>query len=414
MIEALRSLFLASTWRMAWRNVGRNPRRTGIIGSAISIGVGATIFAMAINFGMIFGMVRAAIDTELGHVQVHGIGFEKKPGLEISLDPSRIEEARIEELPGLTGWARRVRHEGLVSSPRAAVGVRVVGVEPGREASVTQIATSIVEGSFLGSERRRVVMGARLARRLKVKPGDKVVVSAQDLAGDLTGEAFRVAGLFETSSRELDESAVYLALDEAQEMLGLGEAISELVLRTTEGADPEALALQLSERLGDGAEVRTWEEMRPTLVAMVAMFDQIGWVLYAAVFVAMAFGIANVLMMSLYERIREVGIMMAIGMRPGRMVAAMLAESILLTTVGVGLGLLIGLGGAELLSEGIDFSRWSDGLTGYGIPTKIIPSVRTGDLRDPVVIAVITAILASLWPALRAARIQPADAIRHV
>jgi ABC-type lipoprotein release transport system permease subunit len=92
----------------------------------------------------------------------------------------------------------------------------------------------------------------------------------------------------------------------------------------------------------------------------------------------------------------------------------MLAESILLTTVGVGLGLLIGLGGAELLSEGIDFSRWSDGLTGYGIPTKIIPSVRTGDLRDPVVIAVITAILASLWPALRAARIQPADAIRHV
>lgn len=414
MIETLHCLFRASTWRMAWRNVGRNPRRTGIIGSAIAIGLGATILAMSINYGMIVGMVRTAIDLELGHVQVHGVGFEEKPGLEIRLEPSSLERARLEDLPGLIGWAPRVRHEGLVSSPRAAVGVRVVGVEPGREASVSQIATSIVEGSFFGSEPRRVVMGARLAERLKVKPGDKVVISAQDLAGDLTGEAFRVAGLFRTPSRELDESAVFLRLGEAQEMLGLGEAISELVLRMEEGADPELLAGQLSARLGVGVEVRTWGEMRPALVAMVTMFDQIGWILYAAVFIAMAFGIANVLMMSLYERIREVGIMMAIGMRPGRMVAAMLAESLLLTSLGVGIGLLAGLGGVALISDGIDLSRWGDGLTSYGIPTRIIPLVRPGDLRDPVVIAVVTAILASLWPALRASRIRPADAIRHI
>ena len=366
--EVLRSLFSGSTWRMAWRNVGRNKRRTAVIGSAIAIGVGATVLAMAINYGMIFGMVRVAIDTELGHVQIHAPGFEEKPALEKSIGPADVERADFEALDGLEAWAPRVRHEGLVSSPRAAVGVRVLGIDPTREAQVTELPGSLTEGRFLGEERRRVVMGERLAKRLKVGPGDRVVVSAQDLGGDLTGEAFRVAGLFRTASREFDESAVVLELGEAQQMLGLGEAISELVIRTEEGAEPDVVARELSGRLGDEGEVRTWEEMRPTLVAMVAMFDQVGWVLYAAVFIAMAFGIANVLLMSLYERIREIGILMAIGMQPGRMVAALVVvESLVLTGIGTWRSASrsgFGLASRLLSGTGIDLSRWGEGLDG--------------------------------------------------
>lgn len=150
------------------------------------------------------------------------------------------------------------------------------------------------------------------------------------------------------------------------------------------------------------------------LVAMIALFDQTGWYVYAAVFVAMAFGIANVLLMSVYERIREIGIMMAIGMHPARLVATILAESLLLTGAGVVLGGLLGVASVRALEGGIDLSRWSEGLTAVGAGTKIVPALRASDLWVPVVVALVTALLASLWPALRAVRIRPAEAVRRV
>jgi ABC-type antimicrobial peptide transport system permease subunit len=138
-----------------------------------------------------------------------------------------------------------------------------------------------------------------------------------------------------------------------------------------------------------------------------------GWYVYGAVFVAMAFGIANVLLMSVYERIREIGILMAIGMGPRRLVAGIVIESALLTLLGVGIGLAVGTLSVWLLRDGIDLSRWAEGLTAYGVGTKIVPVIRSKDLVVPTLVAVITAVIASLWPALRAVRIRPADAVRH-
>jgi ABC-type antimicrobial peptide transport system permease subunit len=160
--------------------------------------------------------------------------------------------------------------------------------------------------------------------------------------------------------------------------------------------------------------VRTWEEIQPLLVYFVDLFDQMGWFVYGAVFVAMAFGIANVLLMSVYERIREIGILMAIGMGPRRLVVGIVIESLLLTLLGVGIGLAVGVLSVWLLRDGIDLSRWAEGLTAYGIGTKIVPVIRSKDLIIPALVAVATAVFASLWPALRAVRIRPADAVRHV
>lgn len=415
LLGVLRAVFLPATWRMAWRNVGRNPRRTGIVVSAIAVGLGATILAMAFNYGMIFQMVAAAIDIELGHVQVHARGFEQKPGIEHVFEPGANDGAeRLGGLTTLAAWAPRIRHEGLVSSPRASVGVRVVAVDPAREAAVSTIHDAVFEGEFLDGDRRRVVMGERMAERLAVAVGDKVVLSLQDTGGDLTGEAYRVGGLFRTSSRELDETAIYLHIEEARRLIALGSAISEWALRAEDENDVELLADALEAGVASALEVRTWRQLRPFLVSMIDAMDQMGWVMYAAVFIAMAFGIANVLLMSLFERIREIGIMMSLGMPPARLIATLLVESLILTIVGVGSGIALGLLGIAALGDGIDLSRWGEGLVAYGIPTKIIPVLRERDLVQPIVIAVITALFASLWPAVRAARIRPAEAVRHV
>jgi ABC-type lipoprotein release transport system permease subunit len=416
MLAFLRALAARSTWRMAYRNVLRNPRRTGVVLTAVAVGLGGIMLTVAVNFGMILQMVEVAIDTDLGHVQAHAPGFMDKPGIERRIPG---DDAGLDGLGDDVEWARRVRVEGLVFSPRASVGVRVIGIEPERERRVSNIASSVIAGEYLDGERRRLVVGERLARRLKVDLGDKVVLSAQDAAGDMTGEAYRIGGVFRTSSRELDEAVVYLRLDESQEILGVGTDVSEVVVVSRDRGIVrrddvlQSLRDRVAARL-PGLDVDTWKEVRPLLDSMIDMFDQMGWIIYAAVFVAMAFGIANVLLMSVFERIREIGIMMAVGMPPARLVASILVEALVLTLAGVLLGFGLGFAGVALLADGIDLSAWTEGLTAFGIPTRIVPVLRVEDLTVPTVVAFVTAIVASLWPALRAVRTRPAEAVRHV
>jgi ABC-type lipoprotein release transport system permease subunit len=405
----------AGIWRMAWRNIGRSPRRTGIVVTAVSVGLAGVLLAMAVNYGMVFQMVETAIATELGHVQIHGAGFDRKPGIEIRIeDGERLASGKLSELPGLEAWAPRVRSQGLVFSPRANVGVQVVGIDPAREARVSVLADSIVSGAYLDGQRRKLLLGEKLASRLQVDVGDKLVLSVQDVHGEMTGEAFRVGGLFRTASRDLDRGSVFLRIEEGKQLFGLGEAISELVVIADQRRHVDDLKRAIEARLSGDFEVRTWEEIQPLLVYFVDLFDQMGWYVYGAVFVAMAFGIANVLLMSVYERIREIGILMAIGMGPRRLVLGIVIESLLLTLLGVGIGLAVGTLSVWLLGDGIDLSRWAEGLTAYGIGTKIVPVIRSKDLIIPTLVAVGTAVFASLWPALRAVRIRPADAVRHV
>jgi ABC-type lipoprotein release transport system permease subunit len=399
--------------RLAWRNAWRHPRRTGILITAVAVGIAGTLLTMAVNFGMIFQMVETAIATELGHLQIHARGFDENPELSVRLlDGGRAEVAQLEALEGVRAVARRVRGEGLISSPRASAGVRVLGIEPAREPQVTRIAASITAGVYLDGDARRVLIGEELGRRLEVEVGDKVVLSVQDLAGELTGEALRVGGLFKTSSRELDRGTVFLRLDTGQALLGLGDAVSEIVAV----AETRQLVPELRDRLVaslSDVEVRSWEELQPLLVYMIEVFDQSAILVYAAVFIAMAFGIANVLLMTVYERTREIGIMRAIGFGRARLVATIMAESVIVT----GAGLLIGFGGAVVgvaaLSDGIDLSSFAQGLEYFGVGSRIIPVLRTSDFTGPVAVALVTAVIASAWPAWRAVRLRPAEAVRH-
>jgi ABC-type antimicrobial peptide transport system permease subunit len=147
---------------------------------------------------------------------------------------------------------------------------------------------------------------------------------------------------------------------------------------------------------------------------MIEVFDATAWYVYAAIFVAMVFGIANVLLMSVYERIREIGILMAIGMRGRRLVGMIVVESTLLTVIGLAVGYGLAVAAVAALHDGIDLSHWAEGLTAMGIGTRIVPIIRSQDVWIPISIALVTAVAASLWPALRATRFRPAQAVRQV
>lgn len=400
--------------RMAWRNLWRNPRRTAVVLSAISVGIAGCVLAMAINLGMVAGMVDSAIRSGLGHMQVHASGWDKNPDLETRLLDGGMAVAKaLDQVPEIEGWAPRLRAQGLVASPRASVGVDIVGVDPQREPGVSVVESSIISGEWLG-EPRRLVLGDKLAARLEADVGSKLVVSVQDLQGELTGRVFRVAGLVQAGTREVDDGVVFLRLEEAQALLGMGQAISEIAIVTSDRKRVALIQQKLEAKLGAGPEVRTWEQLQPLLVYMIDSFDSMAWVMYAAVFIAMAFGIANVLLMAVFERMREIGMMRAVGMGRARVVGMVVLESTFVTALGLAMGVALAICGVWLLSDGIDISRWADSVDAYGVESVLKPVLRARDFVAPVMIGAITAVLSSFWPALRAARAKPADALRQV
>jgi ABC-type lipoprotein release transport system permease subunit len=399
--------------RLAWRNVWRTPRRTGVVVTAVAVGIAGVVFSVALNYGMIVQMVETAIATELGHIQIHARGFDRNPEIAVRLeDGGGAGALALDAVAGVRSWTRRVRGEGLVSSPRASAGVRIMGIEPEREAAVSLVARSITEGRYLDGAGRRVLLGVELARRLHVGVGDKIVISVQDLAGDLTGEALRVGGLFRTPSSVLDRGTIFMEIGAAQALFGIGDAVSEIVVVTTARSEIPPVQDFLKAELRD-VEVRNWGEIQPVLVYIVDVFDEQAMYVYLALFIAMAFGIANVLLMAVFERVREIGIITAVGMPRVQLVLMIVVEAILVTLVGLVIGFAGAFGAVAALRDGIDLSRFSEGLTAYGIGTRIVPVLRFEDFAVPTAVALLTAVVASAWPALRAARLRPADAVRQ-
>ncbi|MFP8876596.1 MAG: ABC transporter permease [Myxococcota bacterium] len=403
---------MTSMLRLAWRNVFRNPRRTGIVITAVAVGIGGTLFSVAIFSGMMQQMVENAIQTDLGHLQIHARGYDADPEIGLLLEEGgRAEIDALAGDPAVRAFAPRIRGEGLVTSPSASVGVRVLGVDPPRERMLSRVAGSLVEGRYLDAP-RRALLGEGLARRLAVEIGDKIVISAQDLSGDMTGEAVRVGGIFRTPLAALDRGTLFLSLEEAGRLFGLGSGVSEVVVLGGARDEIPSLQARVSAAL-PGREVRRWDELQPLLRYMLDTMDQMAWGLYLTIFIAMSFGIANVLLMAIFERIREIGILLALGLSRSRLVFMVVSESIFVTLVGLGIG--FGLAGLclLLLSDGIDLSAFSEGLSAFGMGTRIVPVLGAEDLTIPTVVALITALLASAWPALRAVRLRPAEAVRH-
>ena len=229
--------------------------------------------------------------------------------------------------------------------------------------------------------------------------------------------AFRVRGVYRTNSTEFDKSVAYAPLGEALRLFGV-EGPTEVALALDRPrAAPELQAWlrgELERDLGPGqVEVLRWQERAPRLASLLEIAGSTGWIFYGVVFVAMAFGIANALLMAVYERMREFGVMRSLGLDSRRLVLLVLVESLLLTLLGTALGLAVGLPLVTWLGAvGIDMTQFSSALEGYGIGTTIYLRTDMMDLVAPIGLAVVTALLAALWPALKAARLRPAQALR--
>ncbi len=409
--------------RIAWRNLLRGWRRSVVVVAAITVGLWGCLLMMTWMVGLTKQMTDTAVRTQLGHLAVYVEGYHANPDPERSLPDSgrRI----VEELSTRSGVhaAPRLSGSGLIQSARRNQRAALVGVAPALEREVSSVADSVVAGSYLsaltaGAERSRpILIGVELAERLRVGLGDKVVMR---VPGDYGLGAFRVRGLYRTASAAFDEVFVFVLLEDAQRLLDVGDRVTSVVAVLDDPDTGPAVQSWARTRLGEvlpdqRLEVLTWQEREPRIATMLGLMGSYRWIFYAVVFAAMAFGIANVLLTAVYERIREFGVMRSLGLQARGLVALVLLESVFLTVAGTLVGLGVGLPVVLWVGEvGVDLTYFAEGLRDYGIGVRIHPAVELADVVVPVTLAIVTALLSALWPALKAARLRPAEALRHV
>lgn len=405
--------------KLAWRNIGRGWRRSAVVLSSITVGLVAAILLLAWMKGMIFQMADNAIRMHLAHLAIQAPGYQQNPDVQRNLGARASELLSIAEQRSDLAASPRVRGDGLVQSVRRSLRVAVVGVDPLREARVSVVPHQIVAGEFLiGGSRPRsrqlppIVIGLEMATRLRVDLGDKVVLH---VPGETGLGAFRIRGLYRTSSTEFDRSVAYMHRPDALELFAV-DGPSEIAIALDDPERGVAVQAWLRSKIpGERAEVLRWQEREPRLASMLEIAGSTSWIFYSLIFIAMAFGIANALLMAVYERIREFGVLRSLGLNSQRLVLMILLEALLLTIVGAGLGLAIGWPLVAWLSEvGIDMSWFSAALEGWGIGAIIYPRTDAWDLVSPLVLAVVTGVIAAAWPALKAARLRPAEALRAV
>ncbi len=406
-------------WTVAWRNLWRHKRRSLITAFAMAIGVALCMSMICLSDGMFDKMFNVMVEQQLGHVQVHHPDYPKK-GLVFDSLPNRTALLeRIDSLEGTVAASAKLDGFALVGGKNKSAGGQLVGIDPARHRAVSNVYEQVSGGAFLSdTAANEIIVGYQLAKDIEVGLGDEVVAVTQATDGSMGNDLYTVVGLFKTGNEAMDQSGAYIHIQDAENLLVLHDQTHGITV-LTEGADHvESYTLTLREAVGtETVQVQSWWEASPATAKMLGLSDSMAYVMLLIVFAVAAFGVVNTMMMSVFERTREMGVLRALGLRKGKLVWLVVFESFFLAALAASIGLVMGgLLDWYQVVYGLDFS--SSMPDGYSWEGVVIDPVMKGTLTVngvvlPALAVFVVSILSSLWPAWRATRLQPVTAIRE-
>jgi len=401
--------------QLAWRNIWRNPRRTTVIMIAIIIGVWSMIVLGALMRGIVRQMVENNISTLTGDVQIHRQGYRNDPAVENSItEPAEVETALEAVLPSEAKWASRVRVNAIASTARHSTGVTLVGIDPPVEDQVSFIGpTAIIEGRYLSQEDDYgIVVGEALIEKFESRLGHKLLLMSQDVDKEIASRSYRIVGIFQAELEVTEKQFAFVTISTAQEMLGLGNGISEVSISLKDHGEADQVAAALKSTLPAEYEIHAWKELLPLITIYLDLYDTFVFIWYLVVFIAMSFGIVNTTLMAVFERMREFGLLKALGMRPWWIIKEVLTESVFLLVMGMIVGNILGFLTVWALSGGgIDLSALAAGAEYAGMSRVIYPAVIAKDVVGANLVVLVLGLLVSLYPAAKAARFTAVEAM---
>lgn len=395
---------------IAWRNLWRNTRRTAITLIVVAVGLWSVLVLAALMQAWAISSRDASLNLLTGSGQIHATGYLDDPTVDSRMPAPDAALAAALDAPPVAVWTSRLRVPAVIQSEYKTLPVTLTGVVPGNEKQLSTLPDQLVGGRYLsGPDDDTVVIGRHLAERLNTRIGKRVIVMAQAADGTLAQRSFDVVGLFAGNATAEDEFA-FTGIAAGQEMLGVGDAISEVSFSLP---DDSALADTLEALRGAAPDldVRSWKELSPLAALMNDFMDGFVAVWLLIMFVLMAIGIVTTQLMAVFERVREFGLLQALGMRPRLILVQVALESAMLVGIGVVVGLIASIGTIAAFSGGIDLTAFAAGMDYFGAARIIYPSLTVEQYLESTIAIWVLGVLVALWPARRASKANPASAM---
>jgi putative ABC transport system permease protein len=405
--------------KMAWRNVWRNRRRTVIAVIAIALGLALMLFFDGMLGGAKQAIYGNTVRLQGGNVQVHAPGYRERakrlPLLPLA-DPDAAVRAALAQ-PQVIAASKRIETSGMVSSREGTFPVVITGIEPKQEAAVSLVAENIVQGRYLAASDEDVLLiGQALAKNLEVTIGDRVTMVGRATHEQMRRRTMTVAGVYDMGIPELEKSMVYVSLAEAQTLLDLRDQATE-VAAYLESVGQEPPVVGSLQAALPGYEVDAWDTLDPSTKQTMEMEDQVMGIFGLIILLIAGVGILNLMLMAVFERTREIGLMAAMGLKRREIVILFLLEGIVIGLLGALVGCV--LGGLVSTYYGTVGLKWAGAATEYSelaalLGGRIYFRIGMDVLLSRALTVAIIAALASLYPAWQASRREPAEALHYV
>lgn len=404
---------LGFVFRLSWRNIWRNRGRSLSLMTAIFLGLTGGTLAMAMVTGMMEQRFFNAIEKQYSHVQLHTKVWldEGQAGMYLPNGKSLLDS--LSQLPAIRAASGRTLANGLVASPTLTQGVELRGIDATAETRLVRLPEQLIEGAYLSDTSvPELLIGKRLAQKLKVEVGSRLVLSFPNAQQEVVSGSFKVTGIFRTANAGFDQSTVYLHQHQLQALLGETDAVYELALRLSENDSVPALTTALQTAYPT-LQVRSWRELAPELAYMQDSGSVVSYIFVIIILLGLSFGILNSMLMAVYERMRELGMLKALGMTKSRIFLMVMTETLTMALLAGMIGLLTGYGlVAWLGNTGIDLSGYAEALAAFGYDAVIYPALSWQYALNITLLVIVLSLLASLYPALKALKLNAADAIR--
>lgn len=383
--------------------------------AAIALGLFAGIFMMAFMNGMYNSRIESATKSELSHIQVHAPHFLDNTESELFIPNGFALAEKIEALDSVEAASPRLIAEPFIMAAHGTGGGKMLGIDPEKEKQVTDIWEHLVDGTYLEKTSRMppVLVGKKMADKLRLKVGTKINVQLVDFNGDLSSKGYRVAGIYKTVNTGFDEMYLFANINDLRSQIGIQpDAVHEIaiLLKNNSYAQPVKPAVQ---KIAAGMDVQTWKELSPEMSILTDSMDQYMYIFILIILIALCFGIINTMLMAVLERVKEIGMLMAVGMNKRKIFSMIILESIMLTLTGGVVGILMGIGISRIFEEHpINLSAFAQGLEQYGMSTEIATVFPSHSLGILITLVVLTGLISAIYPARKALKLNPAEATR--
>ncbi|WP_291122407.1 ABC transporter permease [Flavobacterium sp. UBA6046] len=368
---------------------------------------------MAFYNGMIEQRINSAITGELSHIQLHHPEFRKDYEIKYYLPNGRKMLETIAKNQGIKAVTGRIIIKGMIASAAGSSGITINGVMPSEEQLLTNLKGKIINGNYFNLKKENeILISEKLRKKLKLDLNKKTILTFQDKEGNLASAAFRICAIYKTINAPYDDANVFVKITDIDSLSGIPKAINEIAV-LLESSKLVAESQKSLKQQFPKMEIKNWMEIAPELGLTVSVGDQMVYIFMGIILLALAFGIVNTMMMSVLERTREIGMLLALGMNKFKIFQMIILETFFLILAGCPIGILLAFATIGITHKtGIDFSQFSEVYSSFGYSSIVYPSLTWNQFGNIVILIVITALFSALFPARRALKLNPAESLK--